>query len=137
MAYNLILLKVEHTVFYVAKVSVGSLYFYLVLLLIVLFLAGIYFIVNNYRKNMRYNIVALNSRINLLKEHNEGLLKEQKALFYELSEKKSRLIEIENELKEQIETNRLLEQENKSLRNKNHNSKRNEDIIVEYYINEK
>jgi len=122
---------------FLGELNPESVFMYLGLLLFVVVLVVILLIVRNFKKNFVDEINALKSKLILLKDHNETILKEQKILTNELSVLLLKVVEVENELSKCIEEKKKLEQEYQSLNDRIQNPKTNNDIIIEYYTNDK
>jgi len=137
MTNHLSFLIISFTVVYIEETISGNLFLFTVLLLIVIFLATTYFIAAYYKKKFAIINDTLIERLKLIKEHNATLTKEQKAFTKELSVAQSKFIEVENELKKCIEEKKKADQEITVLKDSIQNTNKNEDIIIEYYMNEK
>jgi hypothetical protein len=107
------------------------------ILFVVIASAVIYIIAYKYKKNFAYKRDALLMKINLLKQNNETLKKEIENLSKERTILQSKLREGEKEWSNWLEEKKKLEQENIDLKNQLLNFKKNGDIIIEYYMNDK
>lgn len=122
---------------YVAEIMIGSVIYYLIPLIILFIAAVIYYISGKNKKNYSYKYDVLIKRISLLKEQNETLSKELQASKKELAALQSELKEFENERNKWLEEKKKLEYDNKNLQDRIQHSKKEEDIIIEFYTKEK
>lgn len=125
------------TAFYTGVVVIGNFIFYVFLLGFLIFPVGTYFIFRYFKNKTAQNYDALSVKIQILEEQNRILLKEQKTHSTELSTLKERLTEVENKLNQWIAEKAELEQDIQFLKDQMQKSPKNDDIIIEYYMNEK
>lgn len=125
------------TLVFLLELKSGSLFFYLVLSIIVIFLLVIYFLIRDYKRKFAYKSHALNKRINLLQDYNEILSSELKSLKIEFSDLQQKLKEAEIEKVKWLEEKEKLEEEIKRLKIQIQKLEKNDDIIIEYYTKEK
>ena len=124
-------------VFYVGEVLVGSLIFYLLLLGFLIFPVGTYFIFRNFKNKTALNYDALLGKIRMLEEQNKFFLKEQKNHSAEITLLKEKLADIENKLNQWNTEKADLEKEIQLIKDQLQHFRKNDDIIIEYYMNEK
>jgi cell shape-determining protein MreC len=125
------------SVFYTGEVLVGNLTFYLLLLGFLIFPLGIFFVTRYFKKIIVLNHDTLSGKINFLEERNRNFLKEQNAHSAELTLLKEKFAEIENKMNQWNTEKADLEKEIKLIKDQLQHSRKNDDIIIEYYMNEK
>ncbi len=123
--------------FYTGEVLVGNLIFYLLLLGFLIFPVGTYFIFRNLKNKTALNYDALLGKIRMLEEQNRIFLKEQKNHSAKITSLKEKLAEIDNKLNQWNTQQADLEKEIQLIKDKLQHFRKNDDIIVEYYMNEK
>jgi peptidoglycan hydrolase CwlO-like protein len=122
---------------FLLELKSGSLFYYLVISIIAIFLLVIYFLIRDYKRKFAYKSQALNKRISLLKDNNETLTSELKSLKTELADLQIKLKEAEIEKVKWLEGKEKLEEEIKRLKIQIQKLENNDDIIIEYYTKEK
>ena len=123
--------------FYIGAVVIGNLIFYLLLFGFIIFPLGIFFVTRYFKKKIVLNHDSLSGKISFLEEQNRILLKEQNARSSEITALKEQLKEVENKLNQWFTEKAELEQEIQFLKDQMQKSPKNDDIIIEYYMNEK
>ena len=122
---------------YNGEIIIGNLFFYLLLLGFLIFSLGIFFVTRYFKKKMALNQDTLIGKISFLEEQNRILLKEQNVRSSELTALKEQFAEVENKLNQWIAEKSDLEQEIQLIKDQMQNSRKNGDIIIEYYMNDK
>jgi hypothetical protein len=123
--------------FYTGEIIIGNLIFYLLLFGYLIFPLGIFFVARYFKKEMILHQSNFSEKINLLEEQNRILLKEQNNHFVKLNSLKEKLAEIENKLNQWDAEKADLEKEIKLIKDQLQHPRKNDDIIIEYYMNEK
>jgi len=123
--------------FYNGEIIIGNLIFYLLLFGFIIFPLGIFFVTRYFKKKIVLNHDSLSGKISFLEEQNRILLKEQNALSLEITALKEQLKEVENKLNQWFTEKAELEQEIQFLKGQMQKFPKNDDIIIEYYMNEK
>lgn len=113
----------------------GIILIYILLPVILIFSATTLFIIRYFKNKIKLSQENLNRKIILLREENENLLKKLNAHSAELTVQKEHLAEVENKLQQCIGEKTEMEQVIKSLKDQLKNSHKNDDIIIEYYMN--
>lgn len=121
------------TLVFLMELKSGSLFYSLVLSIIVIFLLVIYFLIRDYKRKFAYNSQALNKRISLLQDYNDTLTNELKSLKTELADLQLKLKVAEIEKIDWLKEKDKLEQEIKRLKIQIQKFEKNDDIIIEYY----
>ncbi|WP_372948264.1 hypothetical protein [Mariniphaga sp.] len=122
---------------YIGTVVIGNFIFYVLLLGFLIFPVGIFFVTRYFKKKIAYNHDTLSGKISFLGEQNRILLKEQNARSSEIIALKEQFKEAENKLDKWFTEKAELEQEIQFLKDQMQKSTKNDDIIIEYYMNEK
>jgi len=112
-----------------------NLFLYIVPIAIIVALIAIYFIMDNSKKNFAFKRNALINEIKQLKKHNENLAEELIALTTKLKDGETRWSKWAEEKQFLIQQNKSLEQQIKNMRKSE--STEIEEIIIEYYVNDK
>lgn len=114
----------------------GSIILYFVIPVIVIFSVAFFFGTRFFKKKMALNREILNGKIAQLEGQIENFLKLQKAQSAELASLKAELEQTENKLIQWIAEKKELEKKIDYIKDRIINSSKNDDIIIEYYMNE-
>lgn len=121
---------------YIDATVSGSIILYFLIPVILIFSLAIFFGTRFFKKKMALNHNTLSGKIYFLEEQTRILLKEQKNQSAEITSLKEKLANIENKLNQWSMEKLDLMQEIQLLKDKMQNSRKNDDIIIEYYMNE-
>jgi CII-binding regulator of phage lambda lysogenization HflD len=86
---------------------------------------------------MALNHDTISGKINFLEEQNRIFLKDQKNHSAEITSLKEKLADIENKLNQWNTEKADLEKEIQLIKDQLQHFRKNDDIIIEYYMNEK
>ncbi len=136
MGNSILISKSMLPAIYNGEIIVGNFFIYLLLLGFIIFPLVVFFITRYFKKKMALNQENLFGKIRLLEEQNKFLIKEQNARSSELTVLKGQIAEVENKLNQWIAEKSDLEKEIKSIKDQLQHSRKNNDIIIEYYMNE-
>lgn len=113
-----------------------SIILYFLIPVILIFSVAIFFGTRFFKKKMALNREILNGKIAQLEGRIENFLQLQKAHSAELASLKTELEQTKNELMQWITEKKELEKEIENIKARITKSRKNDDIIIEYYMNE-
>lgn len=136
MTNSIFILTITFSTPYSEGTVSGNTILFFLILAILIFSAAFFFGTRIFKKKMALNREILNGKIAFLKAQLESFVKRQNAQSAELNYVKERLEEAEKKWNLWIAEKKNLENEIEYLKDRMKNFRKNDDILIEYYMNE-